>query len=108
MATLKTKEEIEIIAQGGKILHVALEHVAKMVKPGITTLELDKAAEKFILDNNAKPAFKGYEGFNYSLCTSVNEDIVHGLPSKYILKEGDILKLDLGVFFAISYCNHFF
>ena len=70
-----------------------------MAKPGVTTLELDKAAEAFILLHGAKPAFKGYDGFPFSLCVSVNENLVHGLPSNYVLKDGDVLKLDLGVLY---------
>ena len=87
------------MAEGGKILAAVLKEVEKMVKPGITTLELDRAAEALILSHGAKPAFKGYEGFPYSLCTSVNENVVHGFPSNYILKEGDIVGLDLGVLY---------
>jgi len=99
MITIKTPEEIKIIAESGKILAAALKLVAKKAKPGVTTRELDKIAETFILSQGAKPAFKGYEGFYYSLCASVNENIVHGLPSDYVLKEGDIIGLDLGVLY---------
>jgi len=99
MITIKTPEEIQIIAEGGKILVAALKEIERMVKPGITTRELDKAAEAFILSKGGKPAFKGYDGFPYSLCASVNENIVHGLPSSYVLKDGDLLKLDLGVLY---------
>ncbi len=97
MITIKTPEEIEIMKEGGKILAEALHEVAKKAIPGVTTLELDHVAEDLILSRGAKPAFKGYDGFPYSLCTSVNQDIVHGLPSDYVLKEGDVVKLDLGV-----------
>ena len=99
MINIKTQEEIEIIAEGGKILATTLKELAKMVKPGITTSELDRAAEALILSAGAKPAFKGYVGFPYALCASVNENIVHGFPSNYVLKEGDLLKLDLGVLY---------
>ncbi len=99
MITLKTQEEIKIISEGGKILAKVLKEIEKMVKPGITTLELDRAAEALILSAHSLPAFKGYDGFPYSLCVSINENIVHGLPSNYILKEGDLLKLDLGVLY---------
>jgi methionine aminopeptidase, type I len=99
MITIKTQEEIQIMRDGGKILAAALKELEKMAKPGITTMELDKAAEAFILSKGAKPAFKGYDGFPYSLCASVNENIVHGFPSGYVLKSGDILKLDLGVLY---------
>jgi methionyl aminopeptidase len=99
MISLKTQEEINIIAEGGKILANTLKELAKMTKPGITTLELNRAAEALILSSGGKPAFKGYEGFPFALCASVNENIVHGFPSNYVLKDGDILKLDLGVLY---------
>lgn len=99
MITIKSKEEIQIIAEGGKILADTIKKLEKMVRPGITTIELDVAAEAFILLCGGKPAFKGYAGFPYSLCASVNENIVHGLPSNYVLKDGDLLKLDLGVLY---------
>ena len=99
MITIKTPEEIQIIAEGGKILAAALKELEKMAKPGVTTLELDKAAEAFILSKGGKPGFKGHEGFPFSLCASVNENIVHGFPSGYVLKDGDVLKLDLGVIY---------
>lgn len=97
MITIKTPEEIQIIAEGGKILSDTIKSLEKMVKPGITTSELDRAAEALILSAGAKPAFKNYEGFPYSLCVSVNENVVHGFPSNYSLKDGDLVKLDLGV-----------
>ena len=74
-----------------------LAEMASLIKPGITTLYLDKIAETFIRDNGAMPAFKGYGGFPNTLCTSVNEEVVHGIPSAYILKEGDIISVDCGV-----------
>ncbi len=95
--SIKTPEQVKIMAEGGKILASALKQVALMAKAGVTTLELDKAAEALILAAGAKPAFKGYEGFPYSLCVSVNDVIVHGFPSNYHLKNGDIVGLDLGV-----------
>ncbi len=97
MSLIKTPEEIAIMREGGKILAAVLKEVAVMAKPGITTLELDRAAEALILKHGAKPAFKGYEGFPYSLCASVNDVIVHGFPSSEPLKDGDIVGLDLGV-----------
>ncbi|MCX6724197.1 MAG: type I methionyl aminopeptidase [Candidatus Staskawiczbacteria bacterium] len=99
MINLKTQEEIQIIREGGKILATVIKELEKMAKSGITTLELDRAAEALILSAGAKPAFKGYLDFPFSLCASVNENIVHGYPSKYVLKEGDLLKLDLGVLY---------
>lgn len=97
MNLIKTDEEIKIMAEGGKILAKVLKEVEKMVRSGITTLELDRAAEALILASGAKPAFKGYEGFPYTMCVSVNEVIVHGFPSNYVLRDGDIVGLDLGV-----------
>lgn len=99
MISIKTQEEIEIMAEGGKILATVLSEVAKMAKPGISTIELDRKAEELILGFNAKPAFKGYENFPFSLCTSINEEIVHCYPSGRILKDGDIISLDLGVLY---------
>jgi methionyl aminopeptidase len=99
MITIKTQEEIQIIRDGGKILAFALKELEKMAKPGITTLELDRAAEALILSKGGKPGFKNYDGFPYSLCASVNENVVHGYPSNYVLKNGDLLKLDLGVIY---------
>ena len=99
MSLTKTAEEIKIMAEGGKILAEVLGQIEKMARPGITTLELDRAAEALILKYGAKPAFKGYENFPYSLCVSVNDVVVHGFPSTYALKEGDIVGLDLGVLY---------
>ena len=97
MSLIKDKKEIQIMAEGGKILAEVLAEVQKMAKPGITTLELDRASEALILKKGAKPAFKGYDNFPYSLCASVNDVIVHGFPSNYRLKDGDVVGLDLGV-----------
>jgi methionyl aminopeptidase len=99
MITIKTPEEIEIMLEGAKILATVLKEIEKMAKPGITTLELDRAAEALILSHGVKPAFKGYDGFPFSLCTSVNDEVVHGLPSNYVLTEGDLVGLDLGVLY---------
>lgn len=104
MIKLKTKEEIKIMRQGGKRHAEILREVAKAVRPGISTKELDDLAYKLILEGGHKPAFKGYtpEGVSYpypaSLCVSVNDEIVHGIPNKkVILQEGDIVSLDLGL-----------
>ena len=94
---LKTKEEIELIRLSGVVLGKAHAEVAKLIGPGVTTAALDKIAEEYILDNGGKPSFKGYNGFPASLCISVNEKVVHGFPSKYALKEGDIVSVDCGV-----------
>lgn len=97
MIPIKTNEDIEIMAQGGKILARVMRELKSKIEPGITTSDLDKLAHKLILNYKAKPAFKNYQGFPNTLCTSINEQIVHGLPSNRILKQGDILSLDLGV-----------
>lgn len=97
MITTKTPEEIEIMAESGKILAKIMKELEKKVEPGITTKELGRVAETLILKSGGKPSFKGYEGYPAALCTSVNEEIVHAVPSNRKLKEGDILSLDLGV-----------
>lgn len=94
---LKTDEQIEHIRESANVLSVLLAEIAKVVKPGITTLSLDKLAYEFIHDHGGTPAFLNYQGFPYSLCISVNDQIVHGFPSDYILKEGDIVSVDGGV-----------
>ena len=93
----KTKEEIELIRVSSLLVGKALAEVAKVIKPGVTTLSLDKVAEEFIKDNQAIPAFKGYSGFPNTLCVSVNSQVVHGIPGSYELKEGDIISVDCGV-----------
>lgn len=94
---IKTREEIEIIKEGGKILAGIIKELKDISKQGISTKELDKFAEEAILKAGAKPAFKGFRGYPATLCASINQVIVHGLPSDYKLKEGDILSLDLGL-----------
>lgn len=81
----------------GQLVGLVLQELRKMVEPGITTLEVDRAAEKMIRDAGALPTFKGYHGFPYSICASVNEQVVHGFPSGYALKDGDIFSIDVGV-----------
>lgn len=99
MTQIKTPGEIKIMAEGGKILARIMKELKKMVKPGIATKELDRAAEALILKYEAKPSFKGYLDFPAVLCTSINEEIVHCIPSERKLKEGDIISLDLGIFY---------
>jgi len=94
---IKTNEEIEFMRHGGKILSETLKLLSKSVKPGMTTNQLDSIAEEFILSNNAKPGFKGYYGFPNTVCTSVNNEVVHGIPSDRTLVDGDIIGLDCGV-----------
>jgi len=92
-----TEEEIAKIREGGAILRACLDHIASLVAPGVTTGELDLIAETFIRDRGGVPAFKGYQGFPATLCTSVNEQCVHGIPGKHALQEGDIIGVDCGV-----------
>lgn len=99
MIIIKSEAEIEIIAEGGKILAKIMNVLEKNVKPGITTKDLDGLAEGLVLKYEGKCSFKGYDGFPNCLCVSINEEIVHGIPSERILKEGDIVKLDLGFFY---------
>jgi methionyl aminopeptidase len=99
MITIKTDSEIRIMRENGKILALIMNEVKDKVKPGIATKYLDGLAESLILKYGGSPSFKGYEGYPASLCVSVNENIVHGIPSeKVLLKEGDIVSLDLGFF----------
>ena len=98
MIFYKTREEIELIRISSLLVGKTLAEVAKIIKPGISTLELDKVAEEFIRDNGASPSFKGYGGFPNSLCTSVNEAVVHGIPNNQPLQNGDIVSVDCGVF----------
>lgn len=96
MIIIKTAEEIELIARAGKIVTQCHQLLVQEVKPGITTLELDKLTEERILDMGGIPAFKGYRNYPSSLCASINEQVVHGIPSKRELKDGDIIGLDVG------------
>lgn len=96
---LKTDEEIEIIRQNGKVIASLFEHFKAIIKPGISTFKLDSIAYEWINDHQATPSFKGYGGFPASICTSLNEVVIHGIPSKIeVLKEGDILGIDVGVY----------
>jgi methionyl aminopeptidase len=95
---LKSPQEIEIIRANGRIVAQTLLMLEKAVIPGITTLALDRMAEQFIRDHQAVPSFKGYHGFPNSVCCSVNEQVVHGIPNAKKLQEGDIITLDVGVY----------
>lgn len=99
MIHYKSREEVEIIKEGALILGKAHGEVAKRVKPGVKTIELDRIAEEFIRDHDGVPSFKNYNGFPSSLCISLNENVVHGFPGEYELKEGDIISVDCGVFY---------
>lgn len=97
MIYYKSNEEIELMKLSGDLVSRTIAEVAKHIKPGVTTLQLDQIAETFIRDHKAEPAFKGYKGFTGTLCTSVNEVVVHGIPGNTVLKEGDIISVDCGV-----------
>lgn len=96
MIYLKTEEEIELLREANEIVGKTLGEVAKWVAPGVTTLKLDQIAEEFIRSQGARPGFLGLYGFPNSLCISVNENVVHGIPSNYALREGDIVSVDCG------------
>lgn len=103
MIVYRTAEEIELIRRSCQIVAVILKELKAMVKPGTTTKELDEYAEVRVRELGGKPAFKGYRGYPASLCTSVNEEIVHGIPSSRRLREGDIISLDFGVLYQGYY-----
>ena len=95
----KTQEEIELLRINGELVSKTLAEVGKNVAPGVSTKQLDRVAETFIRDHGAVPNFLGYDGFPASICTSVNDVVVHGFPSDYILREGDIVSVDLGTLY---------
>ena len=97
MINIKTKNEIAVMREGGKILADILRKLSEAVKPGITTNDLEELARELVLSYGVKPSFLGYDGYPAALCTSINDEIVHGVPSDRILKDGDVLKLDMGV-----------
>jgi len=97
MIYLKTDEEIELMREANQLVGKTLGELAKIIQPGVSTLQLDKVADTFIRDHGAVPAFLGYRGFPNSICTSVNDEVVHGIPSSnVILKDGDIISIDCG------------
>ena len=97
MIPLKSEKDLEMLRKSGKILAKVLKKLQESVKPGITTKEINLLAEELVAKENALPAFKGYRGFPATICTSINEEIIHGIPSDRKIKEGDIVSLDLGV-----------
>ena len=99
MIFIKTPEEIQKIRESCIILASLMKELPKMVEPGVTTKDLDIFAEDFIIKAGAKPGFKGYNGFPATLCISINDEIVHGIPSERVLKEGDIVSIDGGVYY---------
>lgn len=97
MSLIKTEEEIKLMRHAGKLNYQAHKLVENSIKPGVTTLELDKLVYDFIKSNDCEPSFLNYNGFPGSICASVNDEIVHGIPSNYELKDGDIISIDIGV-----------
>jgi len=97
MIVLKSRPEIEKMRKSNAIVATILEELRKKIRPGVKTIELDRISEELALKKGARPAFKGYRGYPYSLCTSVNSEVVHGMPSERELKEGDIVSLDFGI-----------
>jgi methionyl aminopeptidase len=97
MIYIKNEEEIELIRESSLLVGKTLAEVARHIRPGIETIRLDELAESFIRDHGALPGFKGYNGFPFTLCISVNEEVVHGFPGKRILRSGDIVSVDCGV-----------
>ncbi|MCX6315059.1 MAG: type I methionyl aminopeptidase [Sphingobacteriales bacterium] len=98
MIHYKSKAEVELMRQSALLVSKTLAMVAGIIKPGVSTLYLDKEAETFIKDHQALPSFKGYNGFPYACCISVNDAVVHGFPSNKELKDGDVVSVDVGVF----------
>ncbi|MFH1640447.1 MAG: type I methionyl aminopeptidase [Candidatus Omnitrophota bacterium] len=103
MIPIKSEKDLDMLRKSGKVLAKVMRRLQELIKVNITTGEIDRLAERFILEEGATSAFKGYRGFPANICTSVNEEIVHGIPDSRIIKEGDLLSLDLG----ISYKGYF-
>ncbi len=99
MIKIKSKKDIEKIKKGGKILSSVMWELVRNLKPGVSELDLEEMAEKLIIQKGARPGFKKVEGYNYTLCVSTNNQVVHGIPTNYVLKEGDLVGLDCGVFY---------
>ena len=96
MISIKSQREIDLMVIAGNIVYETHKHIKPMIKPGVSLLELDAEAEKFIISKGARPSFKGYDGFPNATCISVNEEVVHGIPSNRKLKKGDIVSIDIG------------
>lgn len=99
MINIKTEKDLKIMEKGGKILSEVMWEVLKNVKPGVSELELDKLAEKLILEKGGQPGFKKVDGYKHTICVSVNDVVVHGVPTDYKLKNNDIIGIDCGVFY---------
>jgi methionyl aminopeptidase len=102
--TIKSEAELKLMRRSGQVVGQALVELGKRVKPGVTTEELDKFAFEFFKKNDCVPAFKGYHGYPATICTSINEEVVHGIPSKRVLKDGDVVGIDIGAFYK-GYCG---
>src|SRR3989344_6109185 len=105
MVKLKTEKEIQIMREGGKILAEILKKLSEAVKPGITTNDLDKLVRELVLFYKVKPSFLGYGGYPAAVCTSVNDEVVHCVPSERELKEGEIISLDMGIIYKGFYAD---
>ena len=105
MIICKNEEEIKLLRQAGKIVALTHQYLKPYIKPGISTKELDDLAEKFILSQGATCSFKGYQGFPGAICASVNDEVVHGIPSDRVLKEGDIISIDTGAIYKGYYSD---
>lgn len=97
MIPLKSERDLQMLRKSGKVLAGVMKRLQALIKPGILTSEIDRLAEELVLGESAQPAFKGYKGFPATVCVSINEEIVHGIPGNRKLKEGDIVSLDLGI-----------
>ena len=98
MITLKSSHEIQLMRQAGKITAAARALAGAMVAPGVTTREIDKEVKRFIRSKGAEPSFLGYNGYPASVCISVNDEVIHGIPGHRVLKEGDIVSIDVGAY----------
>lgn len=105
MISIKSKEEIELMKRAGMIVERVLEEIDSIIKAGVATRELDRKAEKTIKKEGGIPAFKGYKGFPGNICTSVNNVVVHGIPKNEVLKNGDIISIDIGVMYEGYYAD---
>lgn len=104
MITLKSESELKLMRTSGKVVGQVLVELEKKIKPGVTTLELDKFAYEFFKKNDCVPAFLGYHGYPATICASVNDQVVHGIPDKRVLEEGDVVGIDVGAFYK-GYCG---
>lgn len=105
MIPIKSEEDLAVLRESGKILARIIKRLAGFIRPGIQTAEINSLAEELFLEEKALPAFKGYRDFPAAVCTSINEEIVHGIPGERIIKEGDIVSLDLGIQYSGYFCD---